>query len=145
MDGPYHVVSHIGFIPQEDVVNAKTNRGALEFSPYVWYPSPIIDIVEGVFGETRMEDWYPIRRAVDSGAVVTAASDWPIIPDVNPWVGIETLVTRSAVGKLGKPHNPEHRITLKEAFDFYTINAACLLYTSPSPRDATLSRMPSSA
>ena len=24
-------------------------------------------------------------------------------------------------------------------------NAACLLYTSPSPRDATLSRMPSSA
>ena len=26
-----------------------------------------------------------------------------------------------------------------------TINYACLLYTSPSPRDATLSRMPSSA
>ena len=27
----------------------------------------------------------------------------------------------------------------------YTINGVCLLYTSPSPRDATLSRMPSSA
>ena len=26
-----------------------------------------------------------------------------------------------------------------------TIHGACLLYTSPSPRDATLSRMPSSA
>ena len=26
-----------------------------------------------------------------------------------------------------------------------TLSAACLLYTSPSPRDATLSRMPSSA
>ena len=26
-----------------------------------------------------------------------------------------------------------------------TITATCLLYTSPSPRDATLSRMPSSA
>ena len=25
------------------------------------------------------------------------------------------------------------------------LHAACLLYTSPSPRDATLSRMPSSA
>ena len=25
------------------------------------------------------------------------------------------------------------------------LNDACLLYTSPSPRDATLSRMPSSA
>ena len=27
----------------------------------------------------------------------------------------------------------------------YSIGDACLLYTSPSPRDATLSRMPSSA
>ena len=26
-----------------------------------------------------------------------------------------------------------------------TVNTTCLLYTSPSPRDATLSRMPSSA
>ena len=29
--------------------------------------------------------------------------------------------------------------------DAYTLSGACLLYTSPSPRDATLSRMPSSA
>ena len=29
--------------------------------------------------------------------------------------------------------------------DFNTDNTSCLLYTSPSPRDATLSRMPSSA
>jgi len=28
---------------------------------------------------------------------------------------------------------------------FYSVNECCLLYTSPSPRDATLSRMPSSA
>ena len=28
---------------------------------------------------------------------------------------------------------------------FNTVKDACLLYTSPSPRDATLSRMPSSA
>ena len=28
---------------------------------------------------------------------------------------------------------------------FYTASSVCLLYTSPSPRDATLSRMPSSA
>ena len=29
--------------------------------------------------------------------------------------------------------------------DFLDKNGICLLYTSPSPRDATLSRMPSSA
>ena len=35
---------------------------------------------------------------------------------------------------------PEKNITVIESPDY-----PCLLYTSPSPRDATLSRMPSSA
>ena len=33
------------------------------------------------------------------------------------------------------------RMTIKRRYE----NKGCLLYTSPSPRDATLSRMPSSA
>ena len=32
-----------------------------------------------------------------------------------------------------------------EELEGYLANVTCLLYTSPSPRDATLSRMPSSA
>ena len=34
---------------------------------------------------------------------------------------------------------------LTKKFDKYDGDIICLLYTSPSPRDATLSRMPSSA
>ena len=38
------------------------------------------------------------------------------------------------------------RIMLSNERDYVSdLNRACLLYTSPSPRDATLSRMPSSA
>ena len=38
-------------------------------------------------------------------------------------------------------------VTLNEPDDFLKVRETltCLLYTSPSPRDATLSRMPSSA
>ena len=36
-------------------------------------------------------------------------------------------------------------ITVFVAVVYVVINTVCLLYTSPSPRDATLSRMPSSA
>ena len=39
--------------------------------------------------------------------------------------------------------NKENKI--KEALEFYGKNLGCLLYTSPSPRDRTRSRMPSSA
>ena len=35
--------------------------------------------------------------------------------------------------------------TRKEGFSNWRTDLSCLLYTSPSPRDATLSRMPSSA
>ena len=40
-----------------------------------------------------------------------------------------------------EPKPVEKEITIGKT----TINILCLLYTSPSPRDATLSRMPSSA
>ena len=39
----------------------------------------------------------------------------------------------------------KHGFKYCDAFANYTENNYCLLYTSPSPRDATLSRMPSSA
>ena len=41
----------------------------------------------------------------------------------------------------------DHRLTVfqKKAIDHHINICVCLLYTSPSPRDATLSRMPSSA
>ena len=63
-------------------------------------------------------------------------------------VGITTGTTTvlSAPEATQMPFNLGDRVTLD--FEGNTINDAnytCLLYTSPSPRDATLSRMPSSA
>ena len=39
----------------------------------------------------------------------------------------------------------EHNSTKNKLFIIAKLDNNCLLYTSPSPRDATLSRMPSSA
>ena len=47
---------------------------------------------------------------------------------------------------LGCEDGEEERLMrLGQKLDDRVNNMACLLYTSPSPRDATLSRMPSSA
>ena len=61
---------------------------------------------------------------------------------------IDVLNSAPALGKKTSINNP----ILQSIPDRYVrpllrkdLNKACLLYTSPSPRDATLSRMPSSA
>ena len=43
----------------------------------------------------------PIRDAVKSRNLVTAGSDWSVVPSVNPWLAwlaIETMVTREKPG-----------------------------------------------
>ena len=50
----------------------------------------------------------------------------------------------SVVGLMGNPGQANYSAA-KAGVVGLTQSAACLLYTSPSPRDATLSRMPSSA
>ena len=50
--------------------------------------------------------------------------------------------------KQPKPYTPAKRVVRREKGEepqTYKPTTTCLLYTSPSPRDATLSRMPSSA
>ena len=56
----------------------------------------------------------------------------------------QTLLGENApLLKSPKVDNPKSVLFIGNSFFYY--NNGCLLYTSPSPRDATLSRMPSSA
>ena len=72
----------------------------------------------------------------DTGQVVSrkgiTISFLPQEPNLDPNLTIEETIFAS------------DNTTLK-AIQFYEQALLCLLYTSPSPRDATLSRMPSSA
>jgi predicted amidohydrolase YtcJ len=51
-------------------------------------------------------------------------SDWNVLPSVNPWIAIETLVTRQVPGGGGETLAESERITLRQAFDLFTVNAA---------------------
>ena len=55
---------------------------------------------------------------------------------IGPEVMKEVIKVAKSIGELSK---------VKFEIEEDDIGGSCLLYTSPSPRDATLSRMPSSA
>lgn len=126
--GPVHHVAHSSFVDPADVPRARELQMAWEFSPYIWYPTPIAagDVAAAV-GAQRMKRWIPIRDALDTGALVVAGSDWSVVPSVNPWLAVETMVTRRKPGGGAETLGGQERITLDEALRIFTENGARLM------------------
>lgn len=129
LTGLLHDVSHNSFVAPEDLARAAEIDAVLEFSPYIWFASPIVESVTQAVGAERMERWIPVREAIDAGVFTVVGSDWNVVPSVNPWLAMETLVTRRPPGATGGPQvGGREAITLEEAFAMFTINAARQMY-----------------
>jgi predicted amidohydrolase YtcJ len=129
MTGVLHDVSHNSFVAPEDLARAAEIDAVLEFSPYIWFDSPIVANVSQAVGPERMERWIPVREALDAGVFTVIGSDWNVVPSINPWLAMETLVTRRPPGVTDAAQiGAREAITLEEAFDLFTINAARQMY-----------------
>jgi predicted amidohydrolase YtcJ len=122
--GLLHDPAHNSFVRASDIVRARALGAAFEFSPYIWFESPIIADIRKAVGPEQMQRWIPVREALDAGALAVPGSDWSVVPSVNPWIAIETLVTRQQPGGIGPPLGEAERISLKQAIELYTINSA---------------------
>jgi hypothetical protein len=128
LGGAAHEIGHNTFIDPADLPRGNALGLTWEMSPYIWYPVPITDVdIRNAVGETMMERIWPIKDAVDTGANVVAGSDWSIVPSANPWLAIETMVTRQVPGGGGKTIAPSQRITLEQAMRIFTENGAVLM------------------
>jgi predicted amidohydrolase YtcJ len=122
--GLYHNPAHNGFVQMSDIRRARSIAATFEVSPYIWYPHPIIPDHAKALGPERMKRAWPVREMLDAGAFVVPGSDWAVVDSVNPWIGIETLVTRQKPGGSEETMAEGQKITLKEAIDLFTVNAA---------------------
>ena len=115
---------------QEDAISGLSSFRNINCQ-HIRYEAEIIDFVnanESVLSEWVLDKWVDDRNM---GRVQLWEGSWTVIPmPLNP---------------VGTTAN-EDDYQLSEMVSFVELfNTTCLLYTSPSPRDATLSRMPSSA
>ncbi len=123
--GLHHELAHAGFIDSADITRFAMLDAIPDYSPIIWHPSPIIASIVNAVGE-RGRHYWPTRTLLDGGAMIAAGSDWPAaVPNQNPWVGVEALVTRKdprgqTSGVLWK----EQAVNLEEAVRIYTINGA---------------------
>jgi len=122
--GLLHDVGHNSFVQMSDIQRGRALGATFEMSPYIWYPNPIIPDIRKAIGEERMMRWIPVKDAIDAGALVVPGSDWSVVPSVNPWIAIETLVTRQKPGGGGEALGQAEKISLQQAFDLFTVNSA---------------------
>lgn len=123
--GLRHELAHAGFIDPQDLPRFSQLGVTADLSPYIWYPSPIIDSIVGAVGERGL-DYFPVRDLLDSGANVLMGSDWPSAAlNLSPWHGIEALVTRrNPFTNSEETLWPEQAITLVEALHIATLGGA---------------------
>ena len=122
--GHLHDVGHCTFVARSDLPRARAIGATFEVSPYLWGPSPINDSITAAIGAERIARVWPVREMIDAGALVVPGSDWSVVPSVNPWIAVETLVTREEPGGSVKSFGKAEAITLKEALELFTVNSA---------------------
>lgn len=122
-------LAHAGYIAEQDIPRFKTLNAVADFTPYLWYPRPIIDSVVQAVGEPRGSQYWPTKDLLAADAPINGGSDWPAAAaDMNPWPAIEALVTRK------HPTNGsdatfwvEQAITLDEAMTLWTTRPAAIM------------------
>ena len=98
--------------------------------------SLVVSLVYCFFGFVFL-DVHPEYLLLASAVIVVAG----LLPDID---GTENVPARELAGLLAAV-TPLLFLEFYPGFAAGGVSRICLLYTSPSPRDATLSRMPSSA
>jgi predicted amidohydrolase YtcJ len=122
--GQMHNVGHCTFVATDDIARARAIGATFEVSPYLWAPSPINDAITAAVGDEVIKRVWPVREMLASGALVVPGSDWSVVPSVNPWIAIETLVTRQVPDGDQRSFGKLEAITLPQAMELFTVNAA---------------------
>ncbi len=123
--GLRHEISHAELIHPDDLPRFAALNVAAEMCPILWYPSPAVDAMFLAMGDRARRMW-PVRSLVESGALVFYGSDWPsVVPDTNPWPGIESMVTRKdPYDRFAGVYWPEEAVDLATALRIFTVNGA---------------------
>ena len=120
--GQIHEVSHAELIHPDDIPRFAELNVAAEMCPILWYPIPGLDWAAWLGPDRQV---WPVKNLVESGALVIYGSDWPVVPTVNPWPGIESMVTRAdPTGASDETLWPEQAIDLATTIQIFTLNGA---------------------
>lgn len=120
-----HEVAHAGFVAPGDAERFVQLGVTADLSPYIWYPSPLIEDLRRCLGDDRVDAYFPVNTFLKLGVPCAGGSDWPVVGSWNPWLGIAGLVTRKdPSGKTPGSLGPEEAVSIEEALALFTEGGA---------------------
>ena len=124
------------FTAEDAVLTAQLAREALETN---WVKLEVIADHDTLLPDTEQLLVAAERLTKDGFQVLPYTNDDPIVARKLEQIGCPAVMPLAApIGSGLGVRNPHNLVLMRDAL-------SCLLYTSPSPRDGLLSRMPSSA
>jgi predicted amidohydrolase YtcJ len=125
-----HVITHLHLVHPEDVSRFRQLGVIANTQPVLAHPNDYnIKLIEPLVGAQRAQRLYPVRSLMESGAIITASSDWPD-SSLNPLDGIQVAMTRNSPNTSERtPLIPEQRVSLADVIAAYTIAGAYQNFT----------------
>lgn len=123
--GLMHQIAHASFVDPAEVPRFAPLNVLADLSPIIWFPCVIVEAIRQSVPGKRVDRLWPTRDLLESGALIAAGSDWPVVPNPDPWLGLQGLVTRrDPSGQFPGALWPEQALPLQAALAAYTINPA---------------------
>lgn len=120
-----HQITHLHLIASADLPRFRKLGVIANIQPYfaenIEYNT--VRALE-LLGPERHRLMFRFRDLSESGAILAASSDGPVASPLNPFVSIQSALTRREAGSTAPAFFPEQRLTLPEVLAAYTIGGA---------------------
>lgn len=128
-NGPRHLLAHTYSVHPDDKGRGNNLNIAFEISPpSLWYPSSLSRAAGKLIGRKRLNEAIPARTMLEAGDVICYGSDWDNVPEPDPWLALEALITRQAPGFPEKGSvGRQEAIDIHRAIKVMTYNGAYAL------------------
>nr|WP_309759131.1 amidohydrolase [Flavobacterium sp.] len=115
-----HRIEHVGFLSNENIKDFKHMNMTAAMQPIFIYE--LANNFKSTLPEQLLEVVYPCKTVLDNGINLALSTDGPVVKEINPWINMETAVTRKAMD--GFVIGESQKITFEQALRAYTMGSA---------------------
>lgn len=115
-----HRIEHVGFLSDENIKDFQNMNMTAAMQPVFIYE--LANNFKSTMTDDLLATVYPCKTVLDNGINLALSTDGPVVKEINPWINIETAITRKAID--GFVIGENQKITLQQALYAYTMGSA---------------------